>query len=353
MQAERIEKFMIIFYNKKFLSLILTLFLVFFMTVPAMGGEQPTLNLGMTSGFAVLAGSTITNTGTTIIDGDAGADIGLYPGTSFTGQSDVVTNGAIHLADTVASVAKNDLVIAYDDAVGRTPVTRISAELGGTTLTPGVYDSIDGTFQITGTLTLDGNGELNPVFVFKTSSTLITASDSNVNLINSARYCRTFWQVGSSATLGTYSHFVGHILAMESITANTGATIQGQLLARNGAVTLDNNKITNGFCTTITPIDNDNEQDNNNEQDTDISTPEAEAPIEVITTPEVVTQPEIITTPVVPKQPEVITSPEVITTTVTGGELPNTATPWYNVLLAGLALTIIGSIGWKFSRKHE
>ncbi|MHB8128984.1 MAG: ice-binding family protein [Mobilitalea sp.] len=131
---------------------------------------------------------------------------------------------------------------------------------GGTTLTPGVYDSSDGTFQITGTLTLDAQGDPEGVFIFKTASTLITASDSNINLTNSARFCRTFWKVGSSATLGTNSRFVGHIFAMESITANNGATIQGQLLARTGAVTLDNNIITNGICEVLSIQDSINEE---------------------------------------------------------------------------------------------
>ena len=176
--------------------------------------------------------------------------LGISPGTVFTGKESVTVSGSVHLADAVAAKAKDDLVTAYNDAVGRLPVTRIPTELGGTTLTPGVYDSADGTFQITGKLTLDAQGDPNGVFVFKAASTLITASNSNVNLINSARFCRTFWSVGSSATLGTNSNFVGHILAMTSITANTGATVQGQLLARNGAVTLDNNTITNGICET-------------------------------------------------------------------------------------------------------
>ena len=155
-------------------------------------------------------------------------------GTVFAGQDDATISGAVHLSDAVAQLAKDDLVIAYNDANGRTPVMRIPTELGGTILTPGTYDSADGTFQITGTLTLDAQGDPDGVFVFKTASTLITASDSNIKLINSARFCRTFWAVGSSATLGTSSHFVGHIFALTSITANTGATVQGQLLARNG-----------------------------------------------------------------------------------------------------------------------
>lgn len=245
----------------QFISFLLTPLLVVMMVTPTVVmAAQPTVNLGTTSTFAVLAGSTITNTGTTIINGSAGGningnvggDVGLYPGTVFSGQASTTISGAVHLADTVAIAAKNDLVTAYNDAEGRIPVTRIPSELGGTTLTPGTYDSADGTFQITGTLTLDAKGDPDGVFVFKTASTLITASSSSVNLINSARFCRTFWKVGSSATLGTNSHFVGHIFALQSITANTGATVQGQLLARNGAVTLDNNTITNGYCATTT-----------------------------------------------------------------------------------------------------
>ena len=235
-------------------ALLLALLPAVVLAVPAMSlAAQPTVDLGTTSSFAVLAGSTITNTGPTTINGDAGGDVGLYPGTSFTGQADVTLSGTVHLADSAASVAKDDLVTAYNDAAGRTPVTTIPTELGGQTLTPGIYDSSDGTFHITGTLTLNAEGDPNGVFIFKTASTLITASGSNINLINSARYCRTFWQVGSSATLGTNSHFVGHIFALTSITANTGATVQGQLLARNGAVTLDTNTITNGICASVAP----------------------------------------------------------------------------------------------------
>jgi hypothetical protein len=225
--------------------MFLGMLLVFVLTAPAeVMAAQPTVNLGTTESFAVLAGSTITNTGTSTITGD----IGLSPGTSFTGQSSVTQSGSVYLADAVAVTAKTDLVTAYNDAAGRTPVSRIATELGGTTLKPGVYDSADGNFQITGTLTLDAEGDPDGVFVFKMASTLITASASKVNIINGARFCRIFWQVGSSATLGTNSTFIGHILALESITATTGAKIQGQLLARNGAVTLDTNTITNGDC---------------------------------------------------------------------------------------------------------
>jgi LPXTG-motif cell wall-anchored protein len=237
----------------RFISLILTLSLLVMMAIPitSIAAQQLPVNLGTTSTFAILAGSAITNTGTTIINGN----VGLYPGTAFTDNGSVTVNGTVYLADAVAMQAKDDLVIAYDDAAGRLPVTRIPTELGGTTLTPGVYDSADGTFEITGTLTLDAQGDPDGVFIFLTASTLITASDSSVNLINSAHFCRIFWKVGSSATLGANSHFEGHILAMTSITANTGATVQGQLLARNGAVTLDSNIITNEICVT-TPLIN-------------------------------------------------------------------------------------------------
>ena len=234
-------------------SFLLIPLLVFIMAVPTkIMAAQPTVNLRTISSFAVLAGTTITNTGPTTINGDAGGNVGLHPGTDFPGRTDVTLSGAVHLADAVALQAKNDLISAFDDAAGRTPATRIPAELGGTTLKPGVYDSEAGSFTITGTLTLDAQGDPDGVFIFKMASSLITASGSNVNLINSARYCRIFWQVGSSATLGTNSHFVGHIFALTSIAAQTGATVQGQLLARNGAVTLDSNTITNGICATPT-----------------------------------------------------------------------------------------------------
>lgn len=118
-------------------------------------------------------------------------------------------------------------------------------------MTPGVYTSAS-SIGITGILTLDAAGDPNAVFIFQAGSTLTTASESEIRLINDAQPCRIFWQVGSSATLGTGSYFVGHILAMESITATTDVEVQGQLLARNGAVTLDTNNITNDICLSIT-----------------------------------------------------------------------------------------------------
>ncbi len=155
---------------------------------------------------------------------------------------------ALHATDAVAAQAKVDLVTAYNDAAGRTPVTTVATELGGQTLTAGVYNSASGTFQITGTLTLDAQGNPNATFIFQMASTLVTASASSVNVINGGTACNVYWQVGSSATLGTASTFRGTIMALTSISLTTGATIEGRALARNGAVTMDTNTITQAAC---------------------------------------------------------------------------------------------------------
>jgi len=290
------------------------LFVPLFVTILAISlptmciAAQPPVNLGTTSTYAILSGEKITNTGITVINGSTGADVGIYPGSEFTGQASVTLSGTLHINDPAAIIAKTDLVAAYDDAAGRTGVTRIESELGGKTLFPGVYDSEDGKFEITGTLTLDAQGDPDGVFVFKTDTTLITASASDINIIGSARFCRIFWKVGSSATLGTNSRFVGHILALQSISVDTGATIQGQLLARNGSVTLDNNTITNGLCATINEL----------KLVTPLATPSVES-----------------------------------NSTINGGKLPKTATPFYNILLIGILIISIGVIGFVNKRKYE
>ena len=162
-------------------------------------------------------------------------------------------SGTAHLGDAYALQAQIDLGTAYNDAVSRLPATLIATELGGQTLLPGVYYSASGTFGITGILTLDAQSDPDAVFIFKTASTLITAANSSINLINGAQYYSIYWQVGSSATLGADSQFVGRIFAMTSITAGARASVQGQLLARNGAVTLDSNSITNGLFASPSP----------------------------------------------------------------------------------------------------
>lgn len=437
-------------HKMRILPLLLVALLVVMMTAPTAGiaAGQPTVGLGSTSTYAVLAGSGITNTGPTIINGDAGGDVGSDPTGTFTGQDQATISGAVHLADAASLLAKTDLITAYDDAAGRIPVATIPSELGGQTLIPGTYDSVDGTFQITGTLTLDAQGDPDGVFVFKTASTLTTATDSNISLLNGARYCRTFWQVGISATLGTNSHFVGHIFALTSITANTGASVQGQLLARNGAVTLDTNTIMNGICADTpappaptTPATGGGGSSGGSDRDrTDAPTPQvpqifvtkAADPIalssnsgDVIYTYRItnpgniplsnisivdnkiptltyvsgdmnndsllqteeawvytgrmfltettsntvtakgtgngttvqsiaeVTVPVSIPVAILPVEVvpldavplEIVPTP--VNVTITGGELPKTSGPWFNLLLAGAALTTIGIAGWR------
>ncbi len=202
------------------------------------------VELGTAGSFAVLAGQGVTNTGPTTVNGN----LGTSPNPSVTGAG-LTVNGTIHQADAVAAQAQADTTIAYNSAAGRTPVTTVATELGNQNLKAGVYSSATGTFQITGTLTLDAEGDPNAVFIFQMASSLITASSSNVNIINAGTSCNVFWQVGSSATLGTFSTFRGTILALASITVTTGVTIDGRALARNGAVTLDTDTITRATCT--------------------------------------------------------------------------------------------------------
>jgi type VI secretion system secreted protein VgrG len=205
------------------------------------------VDLGTAGNFAVLAATTVTNTGPSVIDG---GNIGLSPGTEVTGFPPGVLSPpyAFHVADAVAAQARNDLITAYAYAAGLVPALDLTGQdLGGMTLTPGVY-SFDSSAQLTGTLTLDAQGDPNALFVFQMGSTLTTASNSSVVTINGGAEpgCNVYWQVGSSATLGTGTNFQGHILALTSITMNTNANIlYGSVLAINGAVTLDSNQITN------------------------------------------------------------------------------------------------------------
>lgn len=208
---------------------------------------QAPVGLGTAASFAVLAGQTVTNTGPSVITGG----IGLSPGSAVTGFPPGTVNGTIHAADAVALQAQADVTTAYNDAAGRSTSATVSADLGGQKLLPGVYTG--GTLGLTGTLTLDAQGDPQAVFVFQSASTLITASSSRVMMINGGNACNVFWQVTSSATLGTSSVFVGTVLALTSVTAATGAVVFGRLLARNGAVTLDSNQMNRPSCTAATP----------------------------------------------------------------------------------------------------
>ncbi|MEO7423063.1 MAG: ice-binding family protein [Ornithinibacter sp.] len=214
--------------------------------------------LGTAGAFSVLAGSTVTNTGPSVISGDAGngGNLGVSPGSAVTGFPPglVTPPGTIHTTDAVAGNAQSDLTIAYNTAAGLPcNKTLTDQDLGGQTLTSGVY-CFATSAQLTGTLTLDAEGNPDAVFIFQIGSTLITASNSTVAFVNGAQGCHVFWQVGSSATLGTSSLFSGTIMALTSITANTTANVQGRLLARNGAVTLDSNAIHTPACAPETGV---------------------------------------------------------------------------------------------------
>lgn len=195
--------------------------------------------LGSAASFVVLGGSTVTNTGATITQGD----LGVSPGSAITGFPPGIVVGITHAADAVAAQAQSDITAAYTNLGGQPAQFNLTGQdLGGLTLTPGIYD-FDDSAGLTGTLTLDAQGDPAAVFIIRTGSTLTTASAARVVLINGASGCNVFWRVGSSATFGTGSSTVGNVLALTSITMTTGASVSGRLLARNGAVTLDGNSV--------------------------------------------------------------------------------------------------------------
>jgi hypothetical protein len=203
--------------------------------------------LGAAADYAVLAGSTVTSINATTVNGD----LGVWAGTDVTGFAGIVpggpgiVNGTIHAGDVAAQIAQGNLTTAYNDAAGRTlaPVDVANADLGGRTLAPGLYKS-SGTLAVTGTLTLDASGDANAVWIFQIASSLNTASGSQVILSGGAKAANIYWQVGSSATLGTTTAFKGTIMSDQSISLATGVTLNGRALARIGAVTMDANIIT-------------------------------------------------------------------------------------------------------------
>jgi hypothetical protein len=216
-------------------------------------------SLGTAAPYAVLAGTTVTNTGPTVVTGD----LGVSPGSAVTGfpvPGTVI--GTIHSNDASAIGAQTDVTTAYNNLAGQacTPASHnlTGIDLGGLTLTPGVYcfsSSAALSIPAAPTLTLDALGDPNAVWIFQIGSTLTTASSSTVKVINGGQVCNVFWQVGSSATLGTSTAFVGNILALTSITLTTNASVSGRALAQNGAVTMDTNNVTKPTaCVTSTPI---------------------------------------------------------------------------------------------------
>jgi uncharacterized repeat protein (TIGR01451 family) len=213
---------------------------------------QTAPSLGTAQSFAVLGGSTVTNTGPSVITGD----LGVYPGTAVTGFPPGTVTGTIHSADATAEGAQTDTGTAYNNLAGQTCTDTLTGQdLGGQTLAPGVY-CFATSAQLTGTLTLDGEGNANAVWVFQIGTTLTTASSASVVLINGAQNCNVFWQVGSSATLGTDTTFIGNILALASITLTTDTIVSGRALAQTGAVTLDSNQVAVSACATspVSPV---------------------------------------------------------------------------------------------------
>jgi hypothetical protein len=207
-------------------------------------GPAP-VSLGAAGRFAVIGATTVTNTGASTVTGD----LGLSPGTAVTGfPPGVISGGTLHAADAAAAQGHADLAAAYTDAVGRAPAVPILGDLGGVTLTPGVYAA--GALALTGTLTLDAQGNPSAVFILQAGSTLITAAGSQVTLAGGAQPCNVFWQVGSSATLGASSLLTGTILASTSISMGDGVTIAGRALARDAAVTMINDTVVAAQCTT-------------------------------------------------------------------------------------------------------
>jgi hypothetical protein len=203
------------------------------------------VNLGSAAGYAILAGATVTNAGASFINGD----LGLSPGTAVTGFGPGIQNGSKRISpDADVALAKVDLTAAFNDATGRTTnqVIQPTGELGGLTLTPGLYTApAPGSFTITSNLTLDAQGNSSAVWIFQMpASTLTVGSGCRVILINGARSSNIFWQVGSSATLGTLTLFRGNILASQSVTLQTGAMVDGRVLTQAAAITLDTNTVT-------------------------------------------------------------------------------------------------------------
>jgi len=204
---------------------------------------QTAVPLGSAANFVILAGSTVTNTGPTII---TGGNLGLSPGSAVTGfpPGTLVAPAVMHITDPTAAQAQLDLTTAYNYAAGLPGGAVLPGDMSGLTFTPGLYKTSSTVMLSAGNVTLDAQGNANAVFIFQVGSTLTTLGSTHVILAGGAQAKNVFWQVGSSATLGTNSIFMGTILSLQSVTLDTGAALTGRALARNAAVTLDANAVT-------------------------------------------------------------------------------------------------------------
>jgi hypothetical protein len=209
--------------------------------IPLQTTAQVQVPMAGTSTLAVLAGSAVSNTGATVITGN----LGLSPGTSVGGFPPGILNGTLHINDAIANQAKLDLTAAYNDAAGRTAtdIVTLSGNIGGLTLTPGLYKSTSSLAISSGDLTFDARGNANAVFIIQIASSFTMTSGRKVMLSGGAQASNIFWQVGSSATFGTTCVMKGTIMTMQSITFNTGAKLNGRALARSGNVTMAGNTI--------------------------------------------------------------------------------------------------------------
>lgn len=235
-------------YRKRFGAAVALAASFAFAAVPAAAQAAP-VDLATAGPFVVLGGSTVTNTGPSVLNGD----LGVSPGTALVGFGlPAVVNGATHANDAVASQAQADLVTAYDVAAGQpvAPANDLTGtDLGSRVLTAGAY-RYTSSAQLTGALVLDAEGDPNAQFVFQIASALTTASASSVVLVNGASPCNVYWQVGSSATIGSTTAFQGNLMALTSISLENGATVVGRLLARNGQISLINNVLSRPECST-------------------------------------------------------------------------------------------------------
>lgn len=344
----------------------------------ANASEAP-LNLGSASSYAVLANAAITSATSSLITGSAGGDLGVGGATAPTGE--INKSGAAILGGSAISALTSAAAALSEERAG----TVTGVELGGgRIISPGAYTNP--ALDINGVLTLDGAGDSNAVFIFRSASTLVTGTSSSVLLVNGAQACNVFWQVGSSATLGTSSTIVGHVIASASISTGANSQVNGQLIAVTAAITLGGTTVVNNSCSApiviapvatptpsvevVTPVPSTSpiatpvESPVDTATATPLATTEATPVPSVTPTVEPVT-PEATATatatptaiPLATETPVVIpieeVTEEIETVTTTGGKLPVTASPWTNLLVLAGGLILIGGFSFKYRKSMQ